>query len=59
MTQLKEIYSKDTDIEADHNSWTSLPAGFLLLIKDTSESPNLGLEYYLLIDDDGNRLLIE
>jgi hypothetical protein len=46
-------------ITPDQGSWTSAPAGIFLLIKDTSESPNSGSEYYLLIDDSGNRLLIE
>lgn len=52
MATLKELFSRDTDLETDYNSWSSLPAGFFLLIE---ESP----EYYLLIEDDGDRLLIE
>ena len=48
----KILRGLDTDIEADHNSWTKPPDGVLLLIE---ESPN----HELLIDDEGNRLLIQ
>jgi hypothetical protein len=43
----------DVDISNDMSSWISPPAGFLLLIEEGSP------DYYLLIDDNGNRLLIE
>lgn len=52
MADLKIIPSLDTAIKPEMNSWSSLPAGILLLIE---EGPP---DYYLLIDDDGNRLLI-
>ena len=52
MAELKEIFTRDTDLETEYSAWSSSPVGLLLLIE---ESP----EYYLLIDDDGNRLLIE
>lgn len=52
MAELKEIYSRDTDLSNEQDSWGSLPAGFLLLIEDSPE-------YYILIDDNGNKLLIE
>ena len=47
-----------SDIPSDSGSWTSSPARFFLQIKATDESPDLGTEYYLLIDAT-NRLLIE
>jgi hypothetical protein len=53
------IYGDPDLVAVDQTSWSSLPLGLLLLIKDTSESPNAGSEYYLLVDDNGNRLLIE
>jgi hypothetical protein len=56
---LKEIYDIDTAIKPVMNSWSTPPAGLFLLIKNTTESPDTGSEYYLLIDDHGNRLLIE
>ena len=52
MAELKEVFSRDTDLQTDYNSWSSPPAGFFLLIE---ESP----EYVLLIEDDGDKLLIE
>jgi hypothetical protein len=53
------FYSDPNAVANDQSSWASTPLGLFLLIKDTSESPNSGSEYYLLIDDNGNRLLIE
>jgi len=44
--------SAGATIPPDQGSWTSTPAGILLLIEDS------GSEYYLLIDNIGNRLLI-
>lgn len=52
MADLKVIPSLDTAIKPDMNSWSSPPLGILLLIE---EGPP---DYYLLIDDNGNRLLI-
>jgi hypothetical protein len=52
MAELKEIYTRDTDLGNDQNSWSAIPTGFLLLIDDSPD-------YYLLIDDNGNKLLIE
>ena len=42
MATLKEIFSIDTEIEADQNSWSSVPAGFFLLIArlNTSTTSN-------------------
>lgn len=51
MPELQEIPSLDTGVSPEMNSWTSPPQGYLLLI----ESPDYGI----LIDDAGNRLLIE
>lgn len=52
MAELQEIPSLDTAIKPEMNSWRSDPLGLLLLIE---ESP----DHYLLIEDDGDRLLIE
>jgi hypothetical protein len=52
MAELKEIYNRDTEIEADHNSWTTIPAGFKLIIQTGSP------DYFLLIEGDGDELLI-
>jgi len=68
---LKELFSRDTTLKPkiskdfglgfysdpnavanDQASWTATPAGLLLLIEDS------GSDYFLLIDDNGNRLLI-
>jgi hypothetical protein len=54
MADLKEIPSLDTSVKADMNSWSTPPAGIPLRIE--SGPPN---NFYLLIDDAGNRLLIE
>jgi hypothetical protein len=69
---LKELFSRDTTLKPkiskdfglgfysdpdavanDQSSWASTPLGLLLLIEDS------GADYFLLIDDNGNRLLIE
>jgi hypothetical protein len=47
-----DFSSNALPISPDQGSWTAAPAGILLLIEDS------GSEYYLLIDDNGNRLLI-
>ena len=52
MAQVKELFRLDDDLAPDQNSWSSVPAGFTLLIED---SPT---EYTLLIDDTFS-LLIE
>jgi len=56
MPDLQAIPTLDTAIvpifESEANSWSSPPLGYLLLIE---ESPKYGV----LIDDAGNRLLIE
>lgn len=54
MANLQEIPSLDTDIEPEMNSWSTPPAGVFLLIED-----GVSTDYFLLIDDSGNRLLIE
>jgi hypothetical protein len=59
MAALQEIPKLDTAIEPAMNSWSTPPAGILLLIKASDESPDIGTEYYLLIDNNGNRLLIQ
>ena len=48
----KVLQSLDTDIEADQNSWSSLPDGFLLQIQTSPD-------HELALDDDGNILLIQ
>jgi hypothetical protein len=53
MATLKEIPALDTAVEPSQNSWTSLPAGFLLVIEEGTP------DYYLLIDDEDHRLLVE
>lgn len=52
MVELKIIPSLDTAIKPEMNSWSTPPLGILLLIE---EGPP---DYYLLIDDAGNRLLV-
>jgi hypothetical protein len=52
MADLQEIPSLDTEIKPQMNSWSTPPAGILLLIE---EGPP---DFYLSIDDSGNRLLI-
>lgn len=52
MADLQEIPSLDVEIKPQMNSWSTPPAGILLVIE---EGPP---DYYLLIDDEGNRLLI-
>lgn len=49
----EEIPSLDTAIEPEMNSWSTPPIGILLLIEEAPPT-----DYYLLIDDAGNRLLI-
>lgn len=67
---LKEIIQIDDSISPDMNSWTTPLDGYLLLIKavgDVSIDPSTGSpitavtasEFYLLIDDDDRRLLIQ
>lgn len=48
----KEIFSIDDEEQPEMNSWSTPPAGIELLIQ---ESP----DYCLLIDDRGNKLLIQ
>jgi hypothetical protein len=52
-TTLKEIYDIDTAIKPSMNSWSTPPAGILLLIEEGPPD-----DFYLSIDDAGNRLLI-
>lgn len=52
MPDLQEIPTLDTAIKPEMNSWSSPPQGYSLLIE---ESPDYGV----LIDDAGNRLLIQ
>jgi len=52
MPTLQEIPTLDIAIEPTMNSWSTPPAGIRLLIE---EGPP---DFYLLIDDDGHRLLI-
>lgn len=52
MADLQTIPTVDTDISPEMNSWSSPPAGYELLIQDPTP-------YSLLIDDSGNKLLIE
>jgi hypothetical protein len=52
MADLQEIPSLDVEIKPQMNSWSTPPAGILLVIE---EGPP---DFYLLIDDNGNRLLI-
>jgi len=47
-----EIPALDVALKVDQNSWSTPPAGIPLLIE---ESP----DFYLLIDDEDNRVLIQ
>lgn len=48
----KILIQLDTDVEADQNSWTSLPDGIKLQIQTSPD-------HELSIDDEGNLLLIQ
>ena len=52
MAVLQEIPTIDIDLSPEMDSWSSVPLGFELLIQEPSP-------YILLIDDSGNKLLIE
>lgn len=54
---LQEIPTLDTAIKPDMNSWSSPPLGLLLLIEE-GPVPGPSDDFYLLIDDAGNRLLV-
>jgi hypothetical protein len=51
MADLQTIPTIDIDLSPEMDSWSSLPDGYELLIQDTP--------YSLLIDDSGNKLLIQ
>jgi hypothetical protein len=53
MPDLQVIPTIDTALFPDMNSWSSPPAGYLLLIEEGPPD-----DFYLSIDDSGNRLLI-
>lgn len=53
MPTLQEIPTLDTAIKPQMNSWSTPPLGILLLIEEGPPD-----DFYLAIDDDGNRLLI-
>jgi hypothetical protein len=53
MPDLQEIPTLDIAIKPSMNSWSTPPAGFLLLIEEGPPD-----DFYLSIDNDGNRLLI-
>jgi hypothetical protein len=53
MPDLQEIPTLDIAIKPSMNSWLTPPAGVLLLIEEGPPD-----DFYLLIDDAGNRLLI-
>jgi hypothetical protein len=64
MPSLQEIPTLDTAIKPSMNSWSTPPAGVLLLIQEGV--PPIGNlivgppdDFYLSIDDAGNRLLIQ
>jgi hypothetical protein len=48
----KVLPSLDTDLEADQDSWSSLPEGFKLQIQTSPD-------HELALDDEGNLLLIQ
>jgi len=52
MAELQQIPTLDVDLSPDMDSWSSIPAGYELLIQDPTP-------YSLFIDDSGNKLLIE
>jgi hypothetical protein len=53
MPTLQEVPTLDISISPPMNSWSSPPAGFLLLIEEAPPT-----DFFLLIDDEGHRLLI-
>jgi hypothetical protein len=53
MADLQEIPTLDIEIKPSMNSWSTPPAGILLLIEEGPPD-----DFYLSIDDAGNRLLI-
>jgi len=54
MPSLQAIPTLDTAIKPSMNSWSTPPAGILLLIEEGPPD-----DFYLSIDDAGNRLLIQ
>ena len=52
MAVLQEIPTIDIDLSPEMDSWSSVPVGYELLIQDPTP-------YSLLIDDSGNKLIIE
>ena len=48
----KILPTLDVGIEADQNSWTSLPDGYTLQIQTSPD-------HELLLDDEGNQLLVQ
>jgi hypothetical protein len=48
----KILRTLDNDIEADQNSWSSLPDGYALQIQDSPD-------HELLLDDEGNQLIVQ
>lgn len=59
MAQLKEIPSFNDALKQEMSSWDSLPLGYFLQIKNLGEAPASTSEFFLLIDDYGNCLLVE
>ena len=53
MPTLQEIPTLDIAIKPSMNSWSTPPAGILLLIEEGPPD-----DFYLAIDNDGHRLLI-
>jgi hypothetical protein len=54
MPDLQAIPTLDTAIKPSMISWSTPPTGVLLLIEEGPPD-----DFYLSIDDDGNRLLIQ
>jgi hypothetical protein len=48
----KILRTLDNDIEADQNSWISLPDGLSLQIQTSPD-------HELLLDDEGNQLIVQ
>jgi hypothetical protein len=48
----KILPTLDVDIEAEQNSWSSLPDGYALQIQTSPD-------HELLLDDEGNQLLVQ
>jgi len=48
----KILRTLDNDIEADHNSWSSPTDGYALQIQTSPD-------HELLLDDEGNRLIVQ